>query len=472
METTLERIRNLVGPRSWLDDPAAMAPYLSETRGLFQGRARAVVIPASTAEVAGVLRLCNESRIGVVPQGGHTGRCGGAMPDTSGSQMILSLARLNRIRALNPLDYTITVEAGCILADIQAAAARAERLFPLSLGAEGSCQIGGNLATNAGGVNVLRYGSARELTLGLEVVLADGAVWEGLTGLRKNNTGYDLKDLFIGAEGTLGIITAAVLKLFPLPREVQTALVALRNLEACTELLAQARAASNDALSSFELMPRLGLQFALDHIPGCRDPFERDYDWYVLLVFSGARPDGGLRAALETLLAESWQAGLIQDAVLAASEAQARDLWRLREGLVEGQRFEGGSIKHDVSVPVSRVPEFIRTAGDRVRRELPGVRVCAFGHVGDGNIHFNLSQPPGMEKERFLGLWRYFNDIVHTIAVEMQGSFSAEHGIGRLKTAEMARYKSATELALMRRIKVVLDPNGILNPGKVLPEAV
>ncbi|MFO1433070.1 MAG: FAD-binding oxidoreductase [Candidatus Competibacteraceae bacterium] len=470
METTFERIRNLVGSRGWLDDPTAMAPYLSETRGLFQGRARAVVIPASTAEVAGVLRLCNEGRIGVVPQGGHTGRCGGAMPDSTGSQMILSLARLNRIRALNPLDYTITAEAGCILAEIQAAAAQSQRLFPLSLGAEGSCQIGGNLATNAGGVNVLRYGNARELTMGLEVVLADGTVWDGLNGLRKNNTGYDLKDLFIGAEGTLGVITAAVLKLFPLPREVQTALVALRDLEACTELLAQARTVSNDALSSFELMPRLGLQFALDHLPGCRDPFECGYDWYVLLVFSGSRPDGGLRTAMELLLAESWQAGLIQDAVLAGSEAQARELWRLREGLVEGQRFEGGSIKHDVSVPVSRVPEFIQTASDRVRRELPGVRVCAFGHVGDGNIHFNLSQPPGMEKEHFLGWWRHFNAIVHTIVVAMQGSFSAEHGIGRLKTAEMVRYKSATELALMRRLKAALDPNGILNPGKVLPE--
>ncbi|HYQ90548.1 MAG TPA: FAD-binding oxidoreductase [Candidatus Competibacteraceae bacterium] len=472
METALKRIHHLVGPRGWLEDPAAMAPYLNEARGLFQGRARAVVIPASTAEVASVLRLCNDSRIGVVPQGGHTGRCGGAMPDSTGSQIILSLTRLNRIRALNPLDYTITVEAGCILADVQAAAIRAERLFPLSLGAEGSCQIGGNLATNAGGVNVLRYGNTRELTLGLEVVLADGTVWDGLTGLRKNNTGYDLKDLFIGAEGTLGVITAAVLKLFPLPREVQTALVALHDLEACTELLAQARTASNDALSSFELMPRLGLQFALEHIPGCRDPFERGYDWYVLLVFSGARPDGGLRTAMETLLVESWQAGLIQDAVLAASEAQARELWRLREGLVEGQRFEGGSIKHDISVPVSRVPEFIRAAGDRVRQELPGVRVFAFGHVGDGNIHFNLSQPPGMETERFLALWRHFNAIVHTIAVEMQGSFSAEHGIGRLKTAEMARYKSAIELALMRRLKLALDPNGILNPGKVLPETV
>jgi FAD/FMN-containing dehydrogenase len=469
-ETALERIRTLVGPRGWLDDPAAMAPYLTETRGLFHGRARAVVSPASTAEVAEVVRLCNDNRIGIVPQGGNTGRCGGAMPDTTGQQIILCLTRLNRIRALDPLNYTLTVEAGCILAAVQAAAAQVDRLFPLSLGAEGSCQIGGNLATNAGGTNVLRYGNARELTLGLEVVLPNGEIWDGLTGLRKNNTGYDLRDLFIGAEGTLGIITAAVLKLFPLPHDVQTAFVALRDLDACIELLARARTASSDAVSTFELLPRIGLQFALDHIPGCRDPFASPYDWYVLLVLSGISPQGGMRAHLETLLSEAWQEGLLQDAVIAVSEAQSLELWKLREGLVEGQRFEGGSIKHDISIPVSRVPEFIRTASERVQRELPGIRVCAFGHVGDGNIHYNLTQPVGMNPETFLALWQPFNHLVHAIAMAMHGSFSAEHGIGQLKVEAMARYKSATELELMRRIKAVLDPNGIMNPGKVLPE--
>ncbi len=470
LETACAAIRQVVGASGWLDDPATMSPYLSETRGLFQGQARAVVSPAATAQTAAVVRLCNQHHIGIVPQGGHTGRCGGALPDATGNQIVLSLRRLQRIRALDPANYTMTVEAGCILADIQAAAAQAERLFPLSLGAEGSCQIGGNLATNAGGVNVLRYGNARELTLGLEVVLPTGEIWDGLNSLRKNNTGYDLKDLFIGAEGTLGIITAAVLKLFPLPRDVQTALVALRDLDACIELLAEARNAGGDAVTAFELMPRIGLEFALAHIPGCRDPFAAPYEWYVLLVFSGIRPDSGMRAAVEQLLADSWRTGLIQDATLAASVAQADALWRLRAGLVEGQRFEGGSIKHDIAVPVARAPEFIRRASDRVTQELPSVRVCAFGHVGDGNIHYNLTQPKDMDRKAFLAMWPRFNRIVHDIAVDMHGSFSAEHGIGRLKVEEMARYKSATELALMRTIKTALDPNGIMNPGKVLPQ--
>ena len=469
MENTLERIRAVVGERGWLADHAAMTAYLNETRGLFHGQALAVVSPACTAEVAAIMRLCNEARIGIVPQGGNTGRCGGAIPSPSGDEIILSLKRLNRIRHLDPLNYTITVEAGCILADIQTAAERAERFFPLSLGAEGSCLIGGNLATNAGGTSVLRYGNARELTLGLEVVLASGDVWDGLTGLRKNNTGYDLKDLFIGAEGTLGIITAAVLKLFPVPKDVQTALVALRDLDACLELLARARIFSGDAVSTFELLPRIGLDFALNHIPGCRDPSDTAYDWYVLLVFSGTRPDMGMHNLLEDLLAEALDDGIIKNAVFAASLTQAQDLWRLREGLVEGQRFEGGSIKHDVSVPVSQVPAFIRAASMKVQRELPGIRVCAFGHVGDGNIHFNLSQPVDMDPGDYLGRWEHFNRIVHDLVMAMQGSFSAEHGIGRLKVGEMMRYKAATELELMRKIKKTLDPQGILNPGKVIP---
>ncbi|MDQ2694081.1 MAG: FAD-binding oxidoreductase, partial [Pseudomonadota bacterium] len=431
--------------------------------------AAAVVSPATTAEVARVLRLCNDHGVGVVPQGGNTGRCGGGVPDASGRQIVLSLARLDRIRAVDPLNYTVTAEAGCILAHVQAAAEQADRLFPLSLGAEGSCRIGGNLATNAGGLNVLRYGSARGLTLGLEVVLADGTVWDGLTALRKNNTGYDLKDLFIGSEGTLGVITAAVLTLFPRPREVRTAFVALDDPEAAIRLLALARAASGDRVSAFELLSRTGLEFALRHIAGCRDPFARPCPWYVLLVFSDFRPDGGMGEALEAMLADAWTAGLVQDAVIAASDAQAQSLWRLREGLVEGQRFEGGSIKHDVAVPVARVAEFIRVAGARAEQELPGVRVVAFGHVGDGNIHFNLSQPLAMDKNAFLALWGRFNELIHDIAVAMGGTFSAEHGIGRLKVGEMGRYKSPVELDLMRRIKAVLDPKGIMNPGKVLP---
>jgi len=465
----LELVRAVVDEAGWLDEPAAMAPYLTEDRGLFHGRARAVVSPASISEVAAVMRLCNERGIGVVPQGGNTGRCGGAVPQEAGSEIILSLRRMNRIRDIDPLNYTLTVEAGCILADLRAAAERADRFFPLSLGAEGSCQIGGNLATNAGGNNVLRYGNARDLTLGLEVVLPTGEIWDGLTGLRKNNTGYDLKDLFIGAEGTLGIITAAVLRLFPLPKDIQTAWVALRDLDAGIALLARARATSGDAISTFELISRTGLEFALRHTSGCRDPFAIPYDWYVLLVFSGTRPEAGMRERLESMLSEAWEDGQILDAVIAQSKAQANGLWRLREGIVEGQRFEGGSIKHDIAVPVSRVPAFIRTANARVAEELPGIRPCVFGHLGDGNIHYNLSQPLAMDRTEFLGMWGHFNRIVNDIAVALGGSFSAEHGIGRLKVGEMARYKSAIELDLMRRIKVALDPKGIMNPGKVVP---
>ena len=463
----LQRLYDLLGPQGLLTDPLKMDPFTRETRGLYQGRALGVASPADTQQLAAVVRLCHDSGTPVVPQGGNTGRCGGAVPDASGRQLVLSLKRLDRIRRLDPADHTITVEAGCILADIQAAARAKGRLFPLSLGAEGSCYIGGNLATNAGGLNVLRYGNTRELTLGLEVVLPDGQIWDGLSTLRKNNTGYDLKDLFIGAEGTLGIITAAVLKLFPLPGQRATALVALAELEDCLELLARTRAASDDALSSFELIPRLGLEFAIRHIPGCRDPLDRPHPWYVLLEMAGNR---AMAPALEGLLEAALADGVIQDGALAGSLEQAAGLWRLREGLVEGQRFEGGSIKHDISVPIVRVPEFIRTASQAVTRELPGVRVLAFGHVGDGNIHYNLAQPPQMDPQAFLARWEPFNRIVHDIVHTLGGSFSAEHGIGRLKVGEMARYKSPVELELMKRLKTALDPRGIMNPGKLLPD--
>ncbi len=468
MTTALDQLRTIVGPPGWLDQPADLEPYLGETRGRFRGQARAVVSPADTAQVAAVLAVCHKAGIPVTPQGGNTGLCGGAVPHGG---IVLSLRRLNHIRALDPADNSIIAEAGCVLADIQAAARAHDRLFPLSLGAEGSCQIGGNLATNAGGLNVLRYGNARELTLGLEVVLADGRIWDGLNRLRKNNTGYDLKNLFIGAEGTLGVITAAVLKLFPLPRDRQTALVALRDLDACLELLDRARAASDDAISSFELLPRLGLEFATQHVTGCDEPFDQPHDWCALLELSGAL-DRGLRSSLESLLAAALDDGVIADAVLAASEAQSRSLWRLREGLVEAQRHEGGSIKHDVAVPVSRLPAFVHAATAAVEKALPGARVLAFGHVGDGNVHFNLSQPPGMDTGAFLEHWELANRIVHDIVHQMGGSFSAEHGVGRLKRLEMARYKSPVELELMAEIKRLLDPMAILNPGKVLPPSL
>jgi len=366
------------------------------------------------------------------------------------------------------VDFTITVEAGCVLADIQQAAEQADRLFPLSLGAEGSCQIGGNLSTNAGGIAVLRYGNMRDLTLGLEVVLPDGKIWDGLRVLRKDNTGYALKHLYVGAEGTLGIITAATLKLFPRPVEVETAFLGLHRVADVMTLFARAREASGDQLTAFELIPRIGLEFASRHIAGVSDPLAEPYPWYVLMEMSSSRRDSGLRASLETFLGDTMAAGLIGDGTIADSAARALALWRIREGVVEGQKPEGGSIKHDVSVPVSQVATFITRAIEAVTDRLPGIRPVAFGHVGDGNVHFNLSQPLGADKGAFIARWAEFNTIVHDLVVSMNGSISAEHGIGRLKREELAHYRSAAELDLMRKIKRALDPNNLMNPGKII----
>ncbi|MEE8444090.1 MAG: FAD-binding oxidoreductase, partial [Alphaproteobacteria bacterium] len=393
---------------------------------------------------------------------------GASVPDESGRAVVLSLSRLDKIRELDALNDTITVEAGCVLADIQNAAAKAERLFPLSLGAEGSCQIGGNLSTNAGGVAVLRYGNARALALGLEVVLPDGRVWDGLRALRKDNTGYDLKQLFIGAEGTLGVITAAVLRLFPRPREVVTALAAVADPDAAIKLLAGARASVGDAVTAFELIPRIGIDMAVRHIADIKDPFDGRHDWAVLLELSSPDPEGGLGEKLTALLDAAMTDGLVADAAIAASETQARALWRIREAMVEAQAHEGGSIKHDVSVPVSRVGDFIAEATKACHAALAGVRPIAFGHIDDGNIHLNLSQPPGADRDAFLAEWARFNRIVHDVVDAMGGSISAEHGIGQLKRDELKRYKSEIELDLMRRLKEALDPAGIMNPGKLL----
>ena len=361
----------------------------------------------------------------------------------------------------------MTVEAGCILAHLHEAAAEVDRLFPLSLGAEGSCQIGGNLSTNAGGIAVLRYGNTRELTLGVEVVLPDGQVWDGLRGLRKDNTGYDLKQLFIGGEGTLGIITAATIKLFPKPRETDTALLALSRVEDVMDLFSRARAATADQLTAFELIPRAGLDLALAHIPGTIDPLAEPHPWYVLLEMSSSQTESGLRGLLERLLAGALEEGLVADGVIAESGAQAKELWRIREAIVEAQLFSG-SIKHDVSVPVSRVAEFIIRASTGVSERLPGIRPIAFGHVGDGNIHFNLTQPERADTAAYLGRWQEFNDIVHGVVRELRGSISAEHGLGMMKCEEITHYKSAVEIELMRRVKRALDPANIMNPGKVV----
>jgi len=465
IETALERIKSAVGPRGWLDDPAEQEPYLTEARRL--GAARLVVRPASTAEVAAVVRICAEARLPIVPQGGNTGLVGGGVPPEDGDNIVLALGRMNRIRAIDPVNFTMTVEAGCILAQLQEAAAEIDRLFPLSLGAEGSCQIGGNLSTNAGGIAVLRYGNTRELTLGLEVVLPDGQIWDGLRGLRKDNTGYDLKQLFIGAEGTLGVITAATVKLFPKPREIETTFLGLTRVEDVMALFARARAATADQLTAFELIPRAALDLALAHVPGTIDPLALRHSWYVLIELSSSQTESGIRGLLERLLESALEEGLVADGVIAESGAQAKELWRIREAIVEAQLYSG-SIKHDVSVPVSRVAEFIIRATAAVSERLPGIRPMAFGHVGDGNIHFNLTQPEGADTASYLARWHEFNDIVHGVVRELHGSISAEHGVGALKRDEIARYKSPVEIELMRRVKHALDPANIMNPGKVV----
>lgn len=440
-----------------------MAAYVAEERGLYHGNALAVLRPAHTAELAAAVSICAQAGLAMVPQGGNTGLCGGAV--ARDGAVVISTERLNSIRAIDPVGHSITVEAGCILSQVQDAAAAAGRLFPLSLAAEGSCRIGGNLSTNAGGINVLRYGNARDLVLGLEVVLADGQVWNGLTALRKNNTGYDLKHLFIGAEGTLGIITAAVLKLFPAPQDVQTAFIALPSVQAAVDLLALARQISSDGVTACELVPRIGLDFVMAR--GLRDPLAQPSPWYLLLELTSSRP-GGLGSALEDILAQGMERQWVQDAVLAQSEDQRRALWRIRETIPEAQKHQGGSIKHDVSVSPQRVPDLIDRCTQAVQSAMPGIRPVPFGHVGDGNIHFNLTQPPDMDKAQFLGQWQAMNRLVHDIVADMQGSISAEHGIGLLKVDELERTKSPVELAMMRAVKQALDPHGLMNPGKIL----
>ncbi|MGH8496878.1 MAG: FAD-binding oxidoreductase [Gammaproteobacteria bacterium] len=463
----VERIRAIVGERGWISAADQLEPYLIEWRGLYRGATPLLVRPADTAQVAAVVGICATARIGLVPQGGNTGLCGGAVPSPDGNQILLSLERMTRVRGIDAANFTMTVDAGCVLADIQRAAAEAGRYFPLSLAAEGSCRIGGNLSTNAGGVNVLRYGVMRDLVLGLEVVLPDGRIWNGLRTLRKNTFGYDLKQLFIGAEGTLGIITGAVLELFPQPRSIATAWLALRDLSAAVELLAAAREKTGDALSAFEILPRLGLELVLEHIPRTSDPLTGPHDWYALLELAETAEEGSAERKLERLLEALMAAGIVADGVIAASGAQRTALWSLRESMSEAQKLEGGSIKHDIAVPVSAVPDFIRAATRAVEARLPGVRVVAFGHAGDGNVHFNLSQPPAMDRTAFLGRWQEFNRIVHDIVIEFGGTIAAEHGVGRLKRDELAHYADPLELELMRRLKQTLDPQGIMNPGKV-----
>jgi FAD/FMN-containing dehydrogenase len=467
-DLTLARLKAAAGPNGAIDDPADMAPYLVEPRGLYNGKAALVLRPDTTERVAEIVRICAETGTRIVPQGGNTGLVGGSVPFDTGDEVVLSLNRMRAVRAIDLENDTMTVEAGCPLAAVHDAAEAKGRMFPLRIASEGTCTIGGNLSTNAGGNAVLRYGNMRDLVLGLEVVLPDGRIWNGLRGLRKDNTGYDLKQLFIGAEGTLGIITAAVLKLFPRPAATATAFVAVRDVHAAVELLGIAKRESGGQVSSFELLPRIGIEFVLKHTPGTRYPLAERHQWCVLMEMTSGRAGNELRATMEAVLAEGMEAGLVLDAVLAESEQQAKDLWRLRESMSDAQRPEGGSIKHDISVPVSLIATFIERATREVEALIPGTRIVAFGHIGDGNVHFNPSQPVGADKQWFLDQWDKVADIVHGIAHELGGSISAEHGLGRMKREEITHYKSPVEIDLMRTLKAALDPKGIMNPGKVV----
>lgn len=468
----LARMVDVVGPEHALADPSAQTAYLHELRGLYTGAAALVLRPRSTAEVSALLSLANGAGIGVVPQGGNTGLVGGQIPKRLGGddrpQVVMSLSRMNRVRAVEADGGTMIVEAGVTLAQAQTAADSVGRLFPLSLASEDSCQIGGVLATNAGGVGVLAYGNARALALGLEVITADGRVWEGLRTLKKDNTGYDLRDLFIGSEGTLGVITAAALKLFPRPAETAVAFAALPDLQSVGALFSLAEARAHSGLTAFEFMSAFTLDLVTRHVPGNSMPMKSAAPWYVLIELSSHEAGNHANERMERLLSEAIARGIVRDATVATSLAQQKALWRLRESASEAQRGEGGSIKHDVSVPVARIAEFVAKANATVERICPGARPVVFGHFGDGNVHYNVTQPAAMDKQTFLELWSTMTGAVHGVIASLDGSISAEHGIGQMKRDDLRRFKGPLEIELMQRIKDALDPNGILNPGKVL----
>ena len=461
-EGLLAALVDIVGVTNCVTDAQALEPHVTEWRDVLHGRALAMVMPRTTEEVAAVIKQCARAGVAVVPQGGNTGLCGGAIPDESGEQLILSLSRLDRIRSIDADDFSMVAEAGCILATLQEQARAVDRYFPLSLSAEGSCQIGGNLATNAGGINVIRYGTARQQVLGLEVVLADGSVIDGLRSLHKDNAGYDLKQLFIGSEGTLGIITAATLKLYPLPDDTTTLLVTLPDAGSAVTLLARLRAGIGDRIESFELISKFALELVDRHIAGAALPFEPAGDWFVLTEVAV----GDDEERLEQLLGGAFEDGLIVDAVIAKSLAEAEDLWRVRHAISEAQKHEGPSIKHDISVPVGRMQVFLQRSAERLQQREPSVRPVIFGHVGDGNLHYNLTvdEELAADPDRVKGLTGALYDLV----AELGGSFSAEHGVGVTKRAWLERYRGSTELALMRALKKTLDPQGLLNPGKVI----
>jgi len=462
--TLPDQLKAIVGPGGWKSDAIELEPYLTDWRGAFTGKTPMLVAPKNTDEVSAIVRACAAAQVAIVPQGGNTSLCGGSVPDESGEQIVLSLSRMNRIRRVDPANSSMEAEAGCILADLQQAAAAVGQLLPLSLGAEGSCQIGGNLATNAGGVNVIRYGTARALVLGLQVVLADGSVLDSLRSLRKDTAGYDLKQLFVGSEGTLGIITAATLRLFPQPGEISTALIAVADSGDAVRLLTALRRSLSDRIEAFELVSGRVLELVEKHIPGARLPFDETYPWYVLI---DAASQGNPAELEEGLMSFADQPGFL-DAVIAKSSAESQGLWRLRHSIAEAERQEGKALKHDISVPVGEMPEFLVRAAALIAERMPGATPLVFGHVGDGNLHYNVALPIDPASAQWEEASRPLSEALYALVDELGGSFSAEHGVGRAKKSYLAKYRGGTEIALMRALKKTLDPFNILNPGKVI----
>ncbi len=467
-QETLDRLAAVVGKKFAIREPADMEGYVTEWRGRWPGRAALVLRPGSAEEVSEILKIANETCTGIVPQGGNTGAVGGQVPSSTGHEIVVSLSRMNRVLYVDALDNTIAVEAGCVLETIQQAADEVDRLFPLRIGSQGSCQIGGNLGTNAGGIATLAYGNARDLALGLEVVMADGRVWNGMNRLRKNNTGYDLRDIFIGSEGTLGIITGAVLKLFPKPADRAAALIGVQGPEPALELLSLAKGLTNNGVTGFEIFPQFGMTIVYRHTD-LASPLASDFPWYVLLEIAGGSTPGEMTPVLSDLLEAGFEKDLIGDAALASSEAQYQAFWAIRERMSEVQKHEGASIKLDTSVPVSRVPELFRRGLAAIKEAAPDARPLPYGHMGDGNIHFNMTQPEGGDPAEFLARWTELSGLINEIALDMNGSISAEHGIGQSKTYMMEKIKSPLEFEMLQGLKDLFDPNGILNPGKVLP---
>jgi len=467
MSDLAAKMRAIVGDANVITDD--FAAYANDWRKKYFGKPLLVVKPGTAAEVAAVVKLCAETKTPIVPQAGNTGLVGGGVPDESGLEVIISVARMTKVLEVDTINNTMTVEAGCILQTLQETAAEHDRLFPLSLAAEGSCRIGGNISTNAGGVQVLRYGNTRELVMGLQVVLPSGELWDGLRGLRKDNTGYDLKHLFIGAEGTLGIITAAVLKLFPAPRATQTAFIALESPQKALDLLSHMKGALGDRLTAFELISAFGLSLVTKYFPQLKSPLPGDYPWFVLTDIADSRDAAALTEEVEVALGVALEREIILDCAIAKNETEGKRMWELRENMTESQVHEGRSIKHDVSIPISKIAEFIATADAALEAAYPGVRIITFGHVGDGNLHYNIAHPLATHTEpNWIHEWEKVNLIVHDTTAKFNGSISAEHGIGQLKREEIKRYKAPLELAMMRQIKVALDPQNIMNPGKVI----